>query len=295
MHPKLRVASLSIGSNAGLTAVELTVAWFTGSLAVLADAFHSGVDLVGSLVALSGIFMALRHADANHGYGYSRYENAAALIQMVLIAIIGVTVIEEAVRRLLEGFAVHMTLLALVVVLATMVLDVFLYRYISRRGDVLGSTALEADAYHFGTDAVGKIGVVFGVGMAYLGYPVMDVVGALAIAVVFLLTAFRLGKRNLEVLVDASPPAGVLAQVRSAACAVPGVTEVHSLRGRMSGRNVLVDLAVHVSPGCSLESAHGIAHTVEQAVREAAPNVLEVVVHVEPARHDPRLDEAHPG
>ncbi len=294
MHPKLRVAALSIGSNASLVAVELTLAWVTGSLAVLADAFHSGVDLTGSLVALSGILLALRGADANHGYGYSRYENAAALVQMILIAIIGVTVIEEAVRRLLEGFTVHVTLLALVAVLATLVFDVVLFRYISRRGSVLGSSALEADAYHFGTDAVGKVGVLFGIGMAYLGYPVMDVVGALIIAGVFLLTAFRMGRKNLQVLVDASPPADLLAQVRMAAEQVAGVAEVHSLRGRMSGRLVFVDLAVHVAPGATLESAHGIAHTIERTVQQQVPNVAEVVVHVEPDRHEPALDEAHP-
>ena len=295
MHPKLRVASLSIGSNAGLTLVELTLAWSTGSLAVLADAFHSGVDLAGSLVAVSGILMALRQADANHGYGYSRYENAAALIQMVLIAIIGVTVIEEAVRRLLEGFTVHITPLALAVIIATLGLDLGLFRYISRRGAALGSTALEADAYHFGTDAVGKVGVVFGTGMAFLGYPIMDLVGALVIAGVFLVTAFRLGRTNLEILVDASPPADLLEEIRRAATSVPGVAEVHSVRGRMAGRTILVDLAVHVVPGASLEAAHGIAHTVERAVRDATPNVAEVVVHVEPSRHDPAMDEAHAG
>ncbi len=295
MHPKLRVASLSIGSNAGLTAVELTIAWFTGSLAILADGFHSGVDLAGSLVAVAGITMALRGADARHRYGYSRYENAAALIQMVLIAIIGVTVIEEAVRRLLAGFTVQISSTALVAVLATMALDVGLYWYIARRSEVLSSSALEADAYHFGTDAIGKIGVLFGVGMAYLGYPVMDAVGALMIAVVFLATAFRMGRRNLEVLVDAAPPADLLERIREAASTVKGVSEVHSLRGRMSGRTILVDLAVHVTPGSTLESAHGLAHSVERAVQNAVPSVSEVVVHIEPAQHDPTLDAAHSG
>ena len=294
MHPKLRVAALSIGSNAGLVVVELTLAGVTGSLAVLADAFHSGVDLTGSLVALSGIVLALRVADANHGYGYSRYENAAALVQMVLIAIIGVTVIEEAVRRLIEGFTVHITLLALVAVLATLAYDVVLFRYIARKGDVLGSSALEADAYHFGTDAVGKVGVVFGIGMAYLGYPIMDVVGALIIAGVFLVTAFRMGRKNLQVLVDASPPADVLERVRHAAETVSGVAEVHSLRARMSGHFVFVDLAVHVSPDATLESAHGIAHRVEETVQQQVPSVAEVVVHVEPDRHEPALDDVHP-
>ena len=293
MHPKLRVAALSIASNAGLVTVELAIAWATGSLAVLADAFHSGVDLTGSLVALSGIRMALRAADAGHAYGYGRYENAAALVQFVLIAIIGVTVIEEAVRRYLTGFTVTITGLSLVAILATLALDLVLFRYVSRRSAVLESSALEADAFHFGTDAVGKVGVVVGVGMAYLGYPIMDLVGAVTIAAVFLASAFVMGKKNLRVLVDASPPAELLRDLRATAMSVEGVSGVHSLRGRMSGQAVFVDLAVHVSPGISLERAHGIAHAVEGAVRRRIPDVTEVVVHVEPSGHDPRLDEAH--
>jgi len=273
--------------------VELVIAWSTGSLAVLADAFHSGVDLTGSLVALSGIRMALRAADVGHAYGYRRYENAAALVQFVLIAIIGVTVIEEAVRRYLTGFTVTITGLSLVAILATLVLDVLLFRYISRRSAALESSALEADAFHFGTDAIGKVGVVLGVGMAYLGYPVMDLVGAVGIAVVFLASAFVMGKKNLQVLVDASPPAELLRDLRATAMRVEGVSGIHSLRGRMSGQAIFIDLAVHVSPDVSLERAHGIAHAVEGAVREKIPGVTEVVVHVEPSGHDPRLDEAH--
>jgi len=293
VHPKLRVAALSIASNAGLVTAELAIAWSTGSLAVLADAFHSGVDLTGSLVALSGIRMALRAADAGHAYGYGRYENAAALVQFVLIAIIGVTVIEEAVRRYLTGFTVTITGLSLVAILATLALDLALFRYVSRRSVALESSALEADAFHFGTDAVGKVGVVVGVGMAYLGYPIMDLVGAVSIAAVFLASAFIMGKKNLRVLVDASPPPELLRELRATALSVEGVSGVHSLRGRMSGQAVFVDLAVHVSPGVSLERAHGIAHAVEGAVRKRIPDVTEVVVHVEPSGHDPRLDEAH--
>jgi len=294
VHSRLKVAVLSIASNAGLVSVELVIAWLTGSLAVLTDAFHSGVDLTGSFVAFAGIRAALRGADRRHAYGYQRYENAAALIQFVLIAIIGVTVIGEAVRRYASGFEVHVTGYALAAVLATLLLDVLLFRYISRRGSELGSSALEADAYHFGTDAVGKVGVVFGIGMAYLGVPVMDLVGAVAIAVVFLVAAFRMGRKNLRVLVDASPPAALLDALRAAALAVPGVAEVHSVRGRMSGRQVLVDLVIHISPETSLERAHDAAHAAERAIRDRLPEVADVVVHVEPAEHGPCLDETHP-
>jgi len=293
VHPKLRVAAISIASNAGLVATELGVALSTGSLAVLADAFHSGVDLTGSLVALAGIRMALRASDRRHAYGYGRYENAAALVQFVLIAIIGVTVIQEAARRALFGFRVEVTPLALAVVLGTIVFDVVLFRYIARRGRALESSALEADSYHFGTDAVGKVGVLVGIGAAYLGFPAMDLVGAVAIAIAFLVAAFLMGRKNLQVLVDASPPLELLDAVRETARGVEGVVEVHSLRGRSSGPHVLLDLAVHVAPDANLERAHEIAHSVELAIKGRVPRVAEVVVHAEPAHHARALDRDH--
>jgi cation diffusion facilitator family transporter len=293
VHPRLKVAAISISANAILLSVELFVAWITGSLSVLADAFHSGVDLTGSTVALSGIWMALRAIDRRYPYGYARYENASALIQFVLIAIIGVTVIYEAVRRYFFGFEVRVSAAALAVIIATVAFDLLLFRYIARRGRTLQSSALEADSYHFGTDAVGKIGVMVGMGAAFLGFPIMDLVGAVAIAIGFLVAAFQMGRKNLRVLTDASPPDDLLDALQRTALGVAGVAEVHSLRGRVSGKSVLVDLVVHVSPESSLEAAHKVAHEVEEAIRRELPSVADIVVHAEPIHHDRRLDKAH--
>lgn len=294
MQPKMKVALISILANAGLVSVELAIVWATGSLAVLADAFHSGVDLTGSILVLLGIWMALRVADRSHAYGYRRYENAAALIQFVLIAIIGVTVMYEAVRRSVFGFSVVVSNLALVAVVATIVFDVLIFRYIARRAKVLQSPALEADSYHFGTDAVAKGGVILGTGGAYLGFPFLDILGAVAIATTFLVAAFLMGRKNLWVLVDASPPRELLGRLRETALGIPGVADIHSLRGRIAGPQILVDLVVHVPPGTSLEAAHEIAHAVERAMQEKLPNVAEVVVHAEPTLHEPHMDETHP-
>lgn len=294
VQPKLKVALISILVNAGLVSIELAIAWATGSLAVLADAFHSSVDLTGSLLVLFGIWMALRVADRTHAYGYHRYENAVALIQFVLIAIIGVVVIYEAVRRSLFGFSIVVSNLALAAVLVTIGFDVLIFRYIARKAKILQSAALEADSYHFGTDAIAKVGVVAGVGGAYLGFPFLDILGAFAIAITFLVAAFVMGRKNLWVLVDASPPRELLQTLRETALGIPGVKEVHSLRGRMAGAQILVDLVVHVPPGTSLETAHEIAHAVERAMQEKLPNVTEVVVHAEPTHHEPQMDDAHP-
>ncbi|MCJ2531200.1 MAG: cation diffusion facilitator family transporter [Candidatus Thermoplasmatota archaeon] len=294
MEPKLKVALVSILANVGLVSVEFAIAWVTGSLAVLADAFHSGVDLIGSILVLSGIWMALRVADRTHAYGYHRYENAAALIQFVLIAIIGVTVMYEAVRRSLVGFSVTVSNLVLGAVVATIVLDLLLFRYIARKGRILQSSALQADAYQFGTDSIAKVGVLVGIGGVYVGVPFLDILGAGAIAIAFLSIAFLMVRKNLRVLVDASPPQQLLQTLADTALAIQGVTEVHSLRGRMSGAQIFVDLVVHVAPDISLEAAHAIAHAVERAMQEKLPNVAEVIVHTEPVHHEPQLDESHP-
>ncbi len=97
-----------------------------------------------------------------------------------------------------------------------------------------------------------------------------------------------------RVLVDAAPPRDILRTLREAALGIPGVTEIHSLRGRMSGPQILVDLVVHVPPETSLKAAHAIAPEVERAMQEKLPNVAEVVVHTEPVHHEAQMDEAHP-
>lgn len=155
------------------------------------------------------------------------------------------------------------------------------------------SSALQADSYHFATDAVGKVGVLVGVGMAYLGYPFMDLVGAVAIAITFLAAAYILGKRNLRVLADASPDPILMERLRAVALGVPGVAQVHSLRGRVSGPGVLVDLVIHVPSNLTLEEAHGTAHRVEETLKRQIPEVSEVIIHVEPWPHDARLDASH--
>ncbi len=293
MHAKLRVASLSIGGNAALVSAELGIAFVTGSLSVLADAFHSGVDLTGSVIAFWGISLALRRADRSHAYGYGRYENASALIQFVLIAVIGVTILVEAFRRAMYGFTINVSEVAILATLITIGVDLLLYRYIARAGRALGSSALEADSYHFGTDAIGKVAVLVGIGMAYLGYPFMDLVGATLIAVAFLLAAFVMGRKNLQVLVDASPNPELLDAMRKTVVDIPGVVGVHSLRARSSGSHVLVDLCVHAVPEMPLDRAHSLAHDVEDRLRTAFPEVSEVVVHVEPTNHPSSMDQRH--
>lgn len=280
--------------NSVLIAIESVVALVTGSLSVIADVFHSGVDLTGSLVAFSGIFMALRSADRKYAYGYGRYENASALIQFVLIAVIGVTILIEGARRAISGFVVNVDSLAIVAILITVAIDAVLFHYISRAGRKLSSSALEADSYHFGTDAVGKVGVLVGISGAYLGFSVFDLLGASAISITFLVAAFAMGRKNLRILTDASPDLELMLALHRKATDVPGVLDVHSLRARLSGRNVLVDLCVHVDSDTPLERAHQIAHDVEENLRINVPGVSEVMVHVEPTNHATALEATHP-
>lgn len=292
LHPKIRAATLSITANAGLALTELVIAVATGSLAVLADAFHSGVDFTGSVIAFWGIRQALRSSDQTHAYGYGRYENASALIQFVLIAVIGVTILVEVARRSIEGFQIDVSAGAIVVVIGTIFVDLVLFRYIAGRGRTLESSALQADSYHFATDALGKGAVLLGMSAAYLGFPVMDLVGASAIACAFIAVAFVTGKKNLQILVDASPDPGLLKRLEDAARSTPGVAGIHSLRARTSGNRILVDLCVHVDPDLLVHDAHILAHAVEERLRATVPGVAEAIVHTEPLDHPEPLESS---
>ncbi|MFQ6019836.1 MAG: cation diffusion facilitator family transporter, partial [Dehalococcoidia bacterium] len=181
-------ASLSIAVNVFLIAVEGTVAYFTGSLAVLADAAHSLFDLIASGFAFWGVRMAAQPPDKTHPYGHEKFENFSSLVQVTLIAIIAALIVAGVI---LWDTGLSVSIAAISVVAGTMVVDYLVARYIGGVARTYSSSALEADAFHFTTDLWVKAAVIVGLVGAQLGAEWFDPVAALAVAAVMVFTAFH--------------------------------------------------------------------------------------------------------
>jgi len=292
---KRSAAASSVVAAIFLTGLKLVVGLLTGSLGILAEAAHSGLDLVAAMVTYVAVHIAGRPADANHAYGHGKVENFSALVETGLLFVTCAWIIYEAVRRLFFlKVEVDPSVWAFLVMAVSIGVDLGRSRILYRAARKHHSQALEADALHFSTDIWSSSVVIVGLALVWVGKNVWtkhavwfgraDAVAAFGVAMIVLFVSYRLGKRTIDVLLDRTPE-DLVGRFREAASGVDGVLNVTQVRVRRSGPRVFVDMNVEVDRNLAFERAHAIADHVEAEVQAIAPGA-DVVVHT-----DPREDE----
>jgi cation diffusion facilitator family transporter len=288
---KMRAAASSVLAALGLTAMKLVVGLLSGSLGILAEAAHSGLDLVAALVTLVAVSVSDRPADESHPYGHGKVENFSALVETVLLFLTCAWIIYEAVRRIFfHEVTVDPSLWAFLVVAVSIAVDVSRSKMLYRAAKKHESQALEADALHFSTDIWSSAVVLLGLGLVLLGRTVVpghagllnraDAVAALGVAFIVLFVSYRLGKRTIDVLLDRAPE-GLREKIVAAADEVEGVIGVGQVRLRRSGPRVFVDMILEADRNLSFERTHRIAEDVEARIQSILPGA-DVVIHTDP-------------
>jgi cation diffusion facilitator family transporter len=288
---KTGAAALSVASNSALILLKAIAGIVTGSVALLTEALHSATDLVASIVALFSLRAADAPADESHPYGHEKIEDMAAAIEGVLILVGSVVIAFEAVRHLIVGTGVQRIGVALVVLAVSIVVNFVVSRRLSTRAVATSSPALAADAAHLTTDMLSSFGVLVALAIvAVTGWEWLDPVVALMVAAVVAVAGVRILTRSSRVLVDETLPDPELEAIRAVVLefADAGIVGFHELRGRQAGARRHVDLHVQFRAGMTLEEAHGIAHRLQQAIRERL-GPADVLIHLEPA------DRVRPG
>jgi cation diffusion facilitator family transporter len=276
-------------ASLALALLKVGVGLASGSIAVLAEAAHSGLDFAAAAMTLWAVRVSDKPSDENHPYGHYRMENLSALGETLLLVVTCAWILWEAGKRLMGEVAhVSQPWLAVGVLVVSMVVDVSRARVLKRAAREHGSQALEADALHFSTDILSSGTAVLGVTLAwatpYLGVPWLDRADAGAAVMIALLTlglSWRLGLRAVRVLTDEISPA-LRAQLEAAVRTVSHVHEPIRVRARMSGNRTFVDVVAHVPGDLSLKQSHVVADAVEEAVRACVGGNVDVMVHLEP-------------
>jgi cation diffusion facilitator family transporter len=289
IRTKTGAAALSVASNSLLIALKLAAGAITGSIAIITEALHSGIDLMASVVALVSVRKADEPADAEHPYGHEKVENLAAAIEGMLILVGAGVIIYEATRRLAEGAdeaALDDLGIGIAVIAVSALANVCIALFLRRKADELSSPALAGDAAHLGTDALTSVGVLFGLALVEItGEPAFDAITALCVAAAIVFAGLRILTRSGRVLVDQAPPAEELDRIEAVIAArradAPEIAGYHKLRARRSGAHLHVDLHLQFRAGTSLERAHAVAHRLRDAV-EAEFEQSEVLIHLEP-------------
>jgi cation diffusion facilitator family transporter len=286
---KLRVAISSLAAASVLTLLKLVVGLSTHSLGILAEAAHSGLDLLAAGVTLWAVHMSSRPADHKQTYGYGKFENLSALFETLLLLVTCVWIVYEGSQRLFFAKSVEVTptVWAFLVVMLSIVVDFSRSRALSRVAKKYRSQALEADALHFSTDIWSSCVVLFGlagvVAAQRFEAPWLvqaDSVAALGVACIVVWVSVKLGKKSVDDLLDRIPD-DLRDKVARAAGSVAGVKEVSKVRMRRSGAEVFADVTLSVGHAVSFERAHEISDEAAEAVRRVVPDA-DVVVHAEP-------------
>ena len=289
VHEKRSAALSSVIAAVGLTGFKLIVGLSTGSLGILAEAAHSGLDLMAAVMTFLAVRISGKPADRNHLYGHGKVENLSALFETLLLLITCFWIIYEATHRLLYHSAdLKVNYWSFTVMIISILVDVSRSRMLYRAARKYNSQALEADALHFSTDIWSSGVVILGLFLVKLSEWVpsltflrqADSVAAIMVGLIVVYISIKLGIRTIQALLDVAP-SGIEEKIISAVEVLPGITDCHNVRVRYSGPQLFVDIHVLIDGSLTLIEAHDLTEEIERVIQKLIPNA-DVTVHPEP-------------
>jgi cation diffusion facilitator family transporter len=289
---KRAVAGNSVLAAIAITLLKIVVGITTGSLGILSEAAHSGLDLIAAVITFFSVRVSDKPADADHQYGHGKVENFSAFIETGLLLLTCVWIVSEAVKRLFfRSVEIEPSLAAFAVMFLSMAVDFWRSRALGRIAEKYDSQALEADALHFSTDIWSSGVVVLGLLLVEMGRVSRftwlrdaDPIAALFVAGVVVYVSWRLARKTIDALLDAAP-AGVRNRIMDAVSRVDGVLEVDRVRIRRAGNRYFADLAVGLGRNMTFQRSEQLADSVTSAVHSILPDADVMVRSVPRPQH----------
>ncbi len=287
---KRSAALSSVVAAIGLTTFKLIVGLLTNSLGILAEAAHSGLDLVAAAMTYFAVRVSDKPADKEHPFGHGKIENISALFETLLLLATSGWIIYEAIQRLFfVNVKVEASIWSFIVMGTSIVIDYTRSRILYKAARKYNSQALEADALHFSTDIWSSSVVILGlIGLTIARFvpgldwmQKADAIAALIVAIIVIYVSAELGWRTISALLDTAPR-GLADKVEEVAASVNGVVDAHAIRIRPSGAHTFIDMHVTMDGNCTLNEAHAATEVIEKEIH-AIVSPADITVHVEPA------------
>ncbi|HUI93406.1 MAG TPA: cation diffusion facilitator family transporter [Chitinivibrionales bacterium] len=289
---KFLIALLSVGSNVLLVALKLIVGFVMGSISVISEALHSGVDVFAAIVATVGVRRASEPADERHAFGHGKFESLSGLIQAILIFLAAGWILYEAVHKLIKPGIMDTVGLGVVIMFVSAAVNTVVGLLLLRGARTTDSVALKADALHCLTDVYTSAGVMLGLCIVWAGrkwFPSVnltwvDPMAAMAVSVLIVKAAWNLTLESARDLLDASLPRQEEDEIKSIVFSkYPKVISLHKFRSRRSGAKRFVEFHIQVDPAMSVETSHELDHGLAEEIKRRFPST-EVIMHIEPHR-----------
>jgi cation diffusion facilitator family transporter len=266
--------------NLAVAIVKIALGYMTGAVSILSDGFHSLTDSASNVVALVGVSIARRPPDENHPYGHRKYETIASFSILIFLVVVLVQVLTAAYDRVVNGGTPRIFPEGIAVMTITLITNLFVVAYEMRAAKRLNSEVLRADAKHTRSDVLTSgavLGALIGV---WWGYPLLDPLAAVVVAVFIGHAGWEIVQEASRILSDEI----VIAEdeVRAVISSVPEALGCHRIRTRGASDYAFMDLHLWVDGQTPLDSAHATSHIVKDRLMKRFPQLVDVVIHIEP-------------
>ena len=280
-----RVLTRVLVLNLTVAVAKLILGYATGAVSIVSDGFHSLTDSTSNIIGLVGLRAARKPPDADHPYGHRKFETLAAGAIFIFLIIAVMEIGRTAVARVGNPIAPDVTWLSFVVMTATLLINLGVVRYEAGRGRALRSELLLADALHTRTDVFATIGVLLSLAGVAAGYPLLDPIAGIAIAILIARTSLEIARDTSGILADRVVIDEV--DIRGVVMTVPEVLGCHHIRTRGSLDYVFLDLHVWLPPAMPLTQAHTLSHVVKDRLMARFPQIADAIIHIEPPPANP--------
>ncbi|KAA3620125.1 MAG: cation transporter [Calditrichaeota bacterium] len=283
-HIGLRATLKGVIANVFLAVIKILSGIIGHSYALIADGIESMLDVFSSIIVFAGLKIAATPADEHHHYGHGKAESLAAMVISFALLAAAVGLAIQSVREITEPHhaPAPFTLAVLVVVI---LIKELLFRHVDDVGHEIESSAVKADAWHHRSDAITSVAAFIGISVALIfgeGFETADDWAALVACAIIAFNGIRLLRLSIADIMDEVPSPEIEQNIVKIANETAGVMNLETCRLRKSGFGYFIDMHIEVDEKLSVRDGHEIAHTVKDNLMENYPNILDVMVHVEP-------------
>lgn len=281
----MHVSTVSIIVNVLLSAFKFIAGILANSGAMISDAVHSASDVLSTFVVIIGVNISNKAKDAKHPYGHDRMECVAAMLLAAILMVTGVLIGWNGINKIININTTPIAqpgILALVAAVVSIVAKEWMYWYTKGAAKRINSSALMADAWHHRSDALSSIGSLIGIGGARLGFPIMDPLAAVVIAILIVKVAYNIGRDSINKMLDSSVDEKTADDIRERVLSHEKILGVDDLRTRTFGSSFYVDLEIAMDGEMKLKDAHAVAEDVHDQLEEAYPTLKHCMIHVNP-------------
>ena len=276
-----RVLWMILFLNLLIAILKIVFGYLIKSSSMTADGYHSMTDGVSNIIGLIGIHYAAKPADDDHPYGHYKFESMASLFIGVMLSLLGINIIRESITKLANPVVPEISIISLIVLLITLIVNIFVASYENKKGQKLESEILISDSHHTRSDIYISVGVLLTLILIKLGLPpIIDPIVSMIVAGFILHAAYEIFKPITGVLVDRAviEPEKIKNIIKD----FDYVKECHHVRSRGKADAVYVDLHLVVKSELSVEESHKLTHKIEEKINEKLDKKIQILFHLEP-------------